>query len=708
MITKTVDIDISVYSDIFADIKKNTGIEIQKLEDLFGQLNTIATQYFAEENNWDPKFLKLPAEEPTFNIDANSRKIEIPGEFKSNGLSVQGDNLAETVFFKIARYFDYMDLSTCDISINWKMGTETGKTKNFILSTNIEPGYIIFGWPVDSTITKKNGSLSFAVEFSKTGKDENNEEIKTYSFNTLAATINIKEGLIVNNAEVTNLKPNILKILTNSQFGEGSAAVGELKWFNAETNLGTDVDDNSFIIDGTQHIYNLETVVSDGRASSTTATFYANAYVDGVTQVDYTNNDGDKANGYAKVLTERFELVPDADGTLTRDGHEWVSEDDGDKYKQEFDESALNNNIVYYVKVIDNDNKAVYNPASEKDLKNPKTDLYIRYGTIEVGTAGTYFVKAQGQKYGAKQDENKNVVTDDQGNPITVLIGNGPIVSSGNIIIPAAQAPESVELTGESALDITHLPTGYSIDSEEAANVVFVDEPFLQKVNGEGEEGVQYYNAEGEAWVEGDKYEYGNVIAKLTATASFANTDDCGALSFIVNKEENTPKFYKNYTADNNNYIETFDVTEADIAENNSYKVTVINYKNGTESDKKDSNDLIISQLATPITGINVQYQVGMMAKENGWSNYNGTRIQGGSSLVYFRVNQVTYDQNVNENEQVVYEWQKKINDASYETIPSTGNECKVQGEGDYRVLVKNKLNGSIFTYISDDMFING
>lgn len=703
MITKTVDIDISIYSDIFADIKKNTGIEIQKLEDLFGQLNTIATQYFAEENNWDPKFLKLPAEEPTFNIDANSRKIEIPGEFKSNGLSVQGDNLAETVFFKIARYFDYMDLSTCDISINWKMGTETGKTKNFILSTNIEPGYIIFGWPVDSTITKKNGSLSFAVEFSKTGKDENNEEIKTYSFNTLAATINIKEGLIVNNAEVTNLKPNILKILANSQFGDGDAAVGELKWFNAEINLGTDVDDNSFIIDGTQHIYNLETVVSDdGIANSTTATFYANAYVDGVTQVDYTNN-ADKVNRYIEIpVKKRFKLVPDAEGTLDAEGNDWSEEDGENKFKREFDESALNNNIVYYVKVIDNNNKVAYNPASEQDLKNPEIALYIRYGAIEIGTAGTYSINAQGQKFSVKRDENNNEITDEQGNPINVLIGNGPVVSSGNIVIPAAQAPESVMVTGESALDLSApLPTGYSIDSEKASNVVFVDKPFLQKIDGEGEEGVQYYNAEGETWVEGDKYEYSNVVAKLTATASFANKDDCGALSFIVNKEKNAPEFYKNYTANNNNYIETFDVTKTDMADNGDYKVevTAVNYKNGTSSQPIVSNSFVVSKLAGKITNVQVEYKLGAAdySTVNDVVKYksNGTLAQRSVTL---HIGAVEIDGQIGT---LSYEWYKQTGlgeDASRELVSNKAELVISSGDGQFIPVVKNNYNGSIFT----------
>ena len=55
-------------------------------------------------SNLDLKFLRLPLDEPLFEIDANSRKINVDATpFKTNGLSVQGDNLAETIFFKITR-----------------------------------------------------------------------------------------------------------------------------------------------------------------------------------------------------------------------------------------------------------------------------------------------------------------------------------------------------------------------------------------------------------------------------------------------------------------------------------------------------------------------------------------------------------------------------------------------------------------------------
>ena len=151
MITKTINLDSS-YDSLFAEIKeKSQGqIDINNIESFFGNIEEIAAV--------DKKFLRLPLDEPMFEINANTRKIEIPAEFKSNGLSVQGDHLAETVFFSIDRYFDYTDLSDTDILINWKMGSETGKTRYFILSKDIIPGSLVFGWPISKIVTEKSGA----------------------------------------------------------------------------------------------------------------------------------------------------------------------------------------------------------------------------------------------------------------------------------------------------------------------------------------------------------------------------------------------------------------------------------------------------------------------------------------------------------------------------------------------------------------------
>ena len=65
----------------------------------------------------DPVFAILPLDEPYFEIDADTRVITVPSEFKKNGISVKGDQIAEIVFFTIDRYYDTTDLYDDDIKI---------------------------------------------------------------------------------------------------------------------------------------------------------------------------------------------------------------------------------------------------------------------------------------------------------------------------------------------------------------------------------------------------------------------------------------------------------------------------------------------------------------------------------------------------------------------------------------------------------------
>ena len=53
------------------------------------------------------KALLLPKDEKIFDIDLNSRTIDVP-EF----LSVEKDHQAETIYFKFDRYYDHADLTT--------------------------------------------------------------------------------------------------------------------------------------------------------------------------------------------------------------------------------------------------------------------------------------------------------------------------------------------------------------------------------------------------------------------------------------------------------------------------------------------------------------------------------------------------------------------------------------------------------------------
>ena len=86
-------------------------------------------------NNADKKI--SGGEEP-FLIDANSRAIQIPAEFKKNGIAVQGDDLAEVVYFEVDRYFDAVDLNNCQIFIQW----ETPKSGNNAAIKSISDNYL--------------------------------------------------------------------------------------------------------------------------------------------------------------------------------------------------------------------------------------------------------------------------------------------------------------------------------------------------------------------------------------------------------------------------------------------------------------------------------------------------------------------------------------------------------------------------------------
>jgi hypothetical protein len=83
--------------------------QIQTMDDYFCHLGDISSRVVAEDGTVsDPLYFILPVDEPTFEIRANLRDIVVPDEFKP-GVSVKGDEIAETIYFTIDRYFDTTD-----------------------------------------------------------------------------------------------------------------------------------------------------------------------------------------------------------------------------------------------------------------------------------------------------------------------------------------------------------------------------------------------------------------------------------------------------------------------------------------------------------------------------------------------------------------------------------------------------------------------
>ena len=169
----------------------------------------------------------LPLDEAPFEIDANERTIKVPGAFNKCA-GVQGDNLCEIITFTVDRYFDYVDLETTTIAIQWQSPNRQGihlvdRNLRDIIS---RPGKIRFGWPLSSSVTEAPGDVVFSIRFFITSEDGG--PVK-YILNTLPAKINIKQTLQItdpNAVEETNISNLFKDFVENSQFGSGEIALG--------------------------------------------------------------------------------------------------------------------------------------------------------------------------------------------------------------------------------------------------------------------------------------------------------------------------------------------------------------------------------------------------------------------------------------------------------------------------------------------------
>lgn len=172
---------------------------ISSLNEYFAYLEDILKAAHQDSNEDAERFyVRLPLDEDVFAIDADTREITIPRSFENSGVGVQGDELAEVVYFTIDRFFDSMDLASDNIhiAIQWEL-TRNGESvkgfsRNFGKDIESIPGTIIFGWPISHELTETSGSIRFAVRFYSI--DANNQSF-SYSLTTLPASVRINSSL---------------------------------------------------------------------------------------------------------------------------------------------------------------------------------------------------------------------------------------------------------------------------------------------------------------------------------------------------------------------------------------------------------------------------------------------------------------------------------------------------------------------------------
>ena len=378
MITK----DTSLYSELFEKANnllgytENNELYIKDIDMYFRNLG-----YIAERANGDISYFMLPIEEPLFEINANTRNITIPDEFK-NGISVQGDEIAETIFFSIDRYFDTTDFYSDYIVpvVQWKYSDEkdyhlsatTGKV--VIEDKNSKTGgtiKVVFGWPVSSEVTERATNIQFGVRF-YTIVNEAGELITNpadyadgtleYSFSTLNALTRINPSLEIKldsgDFDYVNKTDLIWRRMRNSS--------------PADLNLQAIMPILEYYLPGKDVVVDLN---EDGLYSIKVKATYPSGTVN-----------SRLGKQIYQIIRGENELVAEGEVVSVYDNS--INEPFGIDYLLSEDKTRNSTDIYYTLEAVDGD--LIYKVYDKPNLQG---ELYERVFTYPINKAGKYYVQ---------------------------------------------------------------------------------------------------------------------------------------------------------------------------------------------------------------------------------------------------------------------------------------------------------------------------
>lgn len=529
--------------------KKGKSLRIKSLEEYFSNIKTIydfAIQY----PEYTSRCLAMPVDEPVFEIDANARTITVPQEFKKNGISVLGDHYAETVYFKIDKYFDYQNFygllqgdSKGHVVINWsftplgsKVATEVKSVEAFGPDEDLEPGYLIFGWIIDRDMTINAGTLTFSVQFYHTTNDEID-----YSFNTLPATVAVGYTLKMKSpTEVTNNATSLGLRLQNSAY-----RVDALGW----------PGNPSWILDLPDKI-NLNFVGADQQPIQ----LKAEAGLDKGLSINYRWFQTLHGSENAEEITgsDVYELTQDTSKQTEEKGTLYYKEVDGGY------QLLLGNEL--------DDAFAKLGTAEE-------IGIYERYTSIPVERAGRYSAQAQ-----AIIDVSQVQIDSLDPADLAQLEALTNSIDSTVCNVPAASEP-NVNLVVTSALD----PTSFTLlEPDKEPQYIYIDSNTAPTIT---------------ASIEREGQDIGALAAvMLNSEGKIVNTD----IVFSDLTEEDITS--GNYQFDIHN--EDIPISN-ELTAQGQYKVGIINRLNGTYA-KGESENIVTSFVAPKITDINVSAASGV------------------------------------------------------------------------------------------------
>lgn len=339
-------------------------LKISTLEEYFSWLQNLGD----EKLGGDRKYTILPIDEDHFEINANTRAISIPASFKKNGVAVQGDDLAEVLYFKIDRYFDYMDLNNCDIYIQWETPKAADGTTiksvspAYIRDIASEPGKLIFGWALSDAITANSGNLKFSVRFFQWQNTDDGKKVLAYSFSTLTAQVLIQPSINFNPEKdeyhVDDVADRLLERLKNSEIAGGYAAAKPEFVVNLVKN--PQADKLGYDLDPETHKFEL---LVQAFSSDTGSINYI-----------WKRQDLNEDNTTTDTL---IEVVPSTNVYVEADKHN------------------MNKSYVYYIEAGDSDYTPLTKTLTEQQLLDDDFKVYLKQSKCIADRDGVYWAHAE-------------------------------------------------------------------------------------------------------------------------------------------------------------------------------------------------------------------------------------------------------------------------------------------------------------------------
>lgn len=352
--------------------------DLVDINDYFTVLGTMQELVADKSKNVDPYFLILPgmADEEPFKINANTRAIEVPAAFK-NGIAVQGDNLAEIIYFSIDRYFDTTDLYYKDVFVQWEAPAQglgqkdTGLTMCINKTAKLIPGKVVFGWPIADSITKQPGTLKFSVRFFDRvrDKDDPTKWNLEYSFSTLTSSLKINPGLDFDLSDDVTYKALLEDLTTEVQGLYKNSALVSGADYHALAPIFNDYNPDIL------KEYDLDDAVFEEGGFSARALFDKDQDKNGIGTISYSwyvANDNDKESTGELIGGEGIKELY----TLAKDSK-----------RSDYD--------TYYIKNKDDSYTLYYGAVKDgKTDDEDRTPLYHKGSQCKPSRAGYYYLQA--------------------------------------------------------------------------------------------------------------------------------------------------------------------------------------------------------------------------------------------------------------------------------------------------------------------------